>query len=72
MFRLRLVVFEYKFINKKCQQLGTYSFYKYCLTEKYDYCYDSAVVKLNFWQRQFKQHLACIKNIPPGYFLNLF
>lgn len=72
MFRSKLVAIQCKHLHKKCQQLSTYSFYNCYLTRKYDYSYNSIVAKLNSWQRQFKQHPACIKNIPPGYFLNLF
>jgi hypothetical protein len=72
MFKSRLVAIHCKHLHKKCQQLCSYGVFGCNLTEKYDYAYNLIVAKLNSWQKQFEQHLACIKIIPPGYFLNLF
>jgi hypothetical protein len=56
-------------LNKKQNKISTYSSYEYSLTGKCKYLYNLIIAKLNSWQRQFEQYLACIKNIPPGYFL---
>jgi hypothetical protein len=70
MFRSRLIAIQGKHLHKKCKQLCSYGAFSFNLTEKYVYSYNLVVAKLHSWQRQFEQHLACIKNTPPGYFLN--
>jgi hypothetical protein len=72
MFGSHLAFWHPLVLNKKQNKISTYSINEYCLTGKYKYSYNLISAELNSWQIQFEQHLACIKNIPPGYFLNLF